>query len=123
VKYWSTYVWGVPSSLTRLDGVTVAFRFIAPEKRVHGSDWPRPILPGLFPQSLNSFDDVRDGDNEHDDDRTAMAMAAIGQEECSWPSKGRETECRFERGSIRVGRKILWFVARKKLIPAPTRST
>jgi hypothetical protein len=60
--------------------MTVEFRFIAPvkEKRVRGSDWPRQILPGLCPRSLNSFDDVRDGDNEHDDDRTAMAMAAIG---------------------------------------------
>jgi hypothetical protein len=71
-------------------------------------DQTRPFLPGEIPQSLRSIYDVRAGVDEHDDgdDRTAMAMAM----EC-WP---RRSEFQYNRGSIRVGRKILWIVARKK---------
>jgi hypothetical protein len=65
----------------------------------------RPFLPGVFPQSLYSIDDVRDGDDEHvvDDGRTAMAMAmamaAVGN------AKG-EKRMSIRTGSNRVGRKI-----------------
>jgi hypothetical protein len=71
-----------------------------------------PFRPGVFPQSLYCFDDVRDGDDEHDDgDRKAKAM------ECGWHRERRENSCQYYRGSIRVDQKTLWVVARTKKTP------
>jgi hypothetical protein len=103
------------SFIVPLDGMNVAFPFSA---RIARCGWIlldppcggaigqlSPFLSGEFPQSLYSFDDVRDGDGEHDDgDRTVMAM------EGWWHRKRRENACQYYRGSIRVGQKVLWFV-------------